>query len=137
MFNKTRIILLIAIALVVYNLSGGGGSILPIISVKPINLPGFNVLVLTDTSQGGVDSVTIRSTDVRKWLRENADKAYFWDDSMTDFSDMPSEWKDAFDKAKEDSGGERPWVLVSGNGGTSQKLPGRPADFISLLEKYK
>lgn len=132
--NQIKIVLLILIGVFLYNFSNVS---IPVINPKPINLPGYNVLVVTDTSQGGVDSVTVRNTDVRKWLRENADKAYFWDDSMKDFSDMGDVWKAAFDKALEDSKGERPWVLISGAGGTSQKLPDDPKKFIDLLEKYK
>jgi hypothetical protein len=106
--------------------------------IPGIDIPGFNVLILTDTSEGTtVDNLAILSTEVRKWLRDNADGVHVWDDSHTDFQYVDSSWQKAYEKALKDSGGKRPWVIISGSKNASQALPETSQEFIDLLEHHK
>jgi hypothetical protein len=106
--------------------------------IPSIDIPGFNVLIVTDTSEGTtVDNLAILSTDVRKWLRDNADGVKVWDDSHTDFQYVDSQWQRAYQKALEDSDGKRPWVIISGSKNASQALPETSKEFIDLLEYHK
>lgn len=106
--------------------------------IPSIDIPGFNVLIVTDTSEGTtVDNLAILSTDVRKWLRDNADGVHVWDDSHTDFQYVDSEWQKAYETALEDSGGKRPWIIISGSKNASQPLPETSQQLIDLLEDYK
>ena len=106
--------------------------------IPGIDIPGFNVLIVTDTSEGTtVDNLAILSTDVRKWLRDNADGVKVWDDSHTDFQYVDSQWQRAYQKALEDSDGKRPWVIISGSKNASQALPETSKEFIDLLEYHK
>lgn len=131
-----RITLAILLLLVAFGPSIPVGPIIP--TAKPIDLPGFNVLVLTDTSAGTAsDQLVMRHPTVQSWLAANSDEWHAWDDSHTDFKYVEPQWEAAYKKAIEDSNGERSWVLVSGKGGVSQKLPGEPAAFVALMEKYK
>lgn len=106
--------------------------------IPSIDIPGFNVLIVTDTSEGTtVDNLAILSTEVRKWLRDNADGVHVWDDSHTDFQYVDSEWQKAYETALEDSGGKRPWIIISGSKNASQPLPETSQQLIDLLEDYK
>lgn len=106
--------------------------------IPSIDIPGFNVLIVTDTSEGTtVDNLAILSTEVRKWLRDNADGVHVWDDSHSDFQYVDSEWQKAYETALEDSSGKRPWIIISGSKNASQPLPETSQQLIDLLEDYK
>jgi hypothetical protein len=106
--------------------------------IPAIDIPGFNVLIVTDTSEGTtVDNLAILSTEVRQWLRDNADGVRVWDDSHTDFEYVDPEWQEAYKRALKDAGDKRPWVIISGSKNTSQALPETSQQFIDLLENYK
>ena len=106
--------------------------------IPSIDIPGFNVLIVTDTSEGTtVDNLAILSTEVRKWLRDNADGVHVWDDSHTDFQYVDPKWQKAYETALEDSDGKRPWIIISGSKNASQALPETSQQLIDLLEDYK
>lgn len=106
--------------------------------IPSIDIPGFNVLIVTDTSEGTtVDNLAILSTEVRKWLRDNADGVHVWDDSHADFQYVDPEWQKAYETALEDSSGKRPWIIISGSKNASQPLPETSQQLIDLLEDYK
>ena len=106
--------------------------------IPSIDIPGFNVLIVTDTSEGTtVDNLAILSTEVRQWLRDNADGVHVWDDSHTDFQYVSPEWQKAYERALEDSKGQRPWIVISGSQNSSQALPESSDQLIALLEDYK
>ena len=105
---------------------------------QAIDLPGLNVLVITDKSSGNsINTNVMLSTQVRQWLTNNANAVYIWDDSHTEFEYIDPAWKTAYVKTLEHSKGNLPWVLISGDGSTSQPLPSDPQSFIKLLEDYK
>ena len=124
----------VVIALLLIALALGLGAVTPP-APRYINLPGVNVLVLTETSAGqAVDDNVTRSPLVRSWLDDNADEFFVWDDSTTDFEFVAPEWREAFDLAVDDSNGVRPWLLVSGPRSASQRLPNKPQAFLDVLE---
>lgn len=124
----------VAVALILIALALGLGGVKPP-APRYIDLPGFNVLVLTETSAGQAvnDNVT-RSPLVRSWLEQNADEFFVWDDSTTDFEFVAPQWREAFDLAVTESEGVRPWLLVSGQRGSSGPLPSDPQELLELLE---
>ena len=124
----------VVIALLLIALALGLGGVKPP-APRYIDLPGLNVLVLTETSAGqAVDDNVTRSPLVRSWMDDNADKFFVWDDSTTDFEFVAPEWREAFDLAVDDSDGVRPWLLVSGPRSASQRLPDKPQAFLDVLE---
>jgi len=130
--------LALAIVLLVLAFGGGGGSILPVVNPKPIKVDGFTFLVLTDRSVGTiVANPVLRDASVQSYIASNVDEWHSWDDSHTDFEYVEQPWQDAYAKAKEDAKGELPWVLVSGKGGTSERMPDEPQAFLELLGRYK
>ena len=110
----------VVIALLLIALALGLGGVKPP-APRYINLPGVNVLVLTETSAGQA-------------VDDNADEFFVWDDSTTDFEFVAPEWREAFDLAVDDSNGVRPWLLVSGPRSASQRLPNKPQAFLDVLE---
>ena len=101
----------------------------------PIPLPGLNVLIVEDNSGTGQSDEVWHDPQVIDALEE-CNEYRIWDDEV-DLKYAPEEFKAAFAKAKTDSQGHRPWVIVSGKGGTSEKCPERVDQFLSLLVEYQ
>lgn len=122
------------VLLVVFQFAIGGGIPLPpIVNPKPINLPGFNVLVVLEESETGDDVI---SDSVRVYLESECDEFYIWDDSHTDFKYVADEWRKAYETAKTEAT-ELPWITISGKGGTSEKLPASDQATLELLKRYE
>ena len=140
MLNRNNAIVAIVILLL---LTQGGVITLPDnpflpTTGKPIDLPGFNILVLTERSESGpVDEAVTTAAEWRDYVDKHCDEYHAWDDSHTDFKYVSAEWKAAYDKAIADSAGVRPWVLISGKGGTSAALPKSPTESVSLAKRYQ
>lgn len=110
---------------------------MPSVTKRFIDLPGYNVLILTDVSVGSDSDPIWLSPEVNTWLEDNASAVYAWDDSETDLTLVSKPWSEAFERAKEESDGERPWILISGKKQASQQLPDDPSSLLKLLERCK
>ena len=133
--------MVIGLGLVAYVLFyDGEGGILPNPpSVKTIEVDGNAALVLTETgSDSAVSAPAWSSPGTQSTLDSLQFEWRMWDDDLTqqDMAFVSEPWKKAYAKAVADSGGERPWLLVSGKGGQSVKLPTDPAAVQELLKKY-
>lgn len=122
-----------ALALVLLAFAFGGAGVKPA-PQKYINLDGYNVLILTDTSVGAEQDPIWRMPAVSDWLEDNADQYRVWDDSHTDFEYVDAAWQDGYQRAIDESDGVRPWVLVSGSKQASQQLPSTSGQLLKLLE---
>ena len=107
------------------------------VSERFIDMPGYNVLILTDVSIGSDSDPIWLSPKVNSWLTDNASSIYAWDDSETDLTFVSKPWAEAFDRAKDESEGKRPWILISGKKQASQQLPNDPSSLLDLLERCK
>ena len=62
----------------------------------------------------------------------------YWDQSYGP-NDLPTQgWKEAFDRAKQDSQGKLPWIMVTNgvDAGESVPLPATIEETMALLKKY-
>ena len=103
-----------------------------------IHLDGLNALIVTDTSQGSVspDAIWLHP-DVTTWTATNTNGFYIWDDSHTDFDLVDDQWRLAYERAIDDSKGQRPWLLASGTRSVSQPLPTTATGLLDVLEACK
>jgi len=125
-----------AIALVLLAFAFGGNGVKPS-PHKYINLEGYNVLILTDTSVGSNQDAIWLKPDVSNWLESHANQYHIWDDSHTDFEYVDQAWQEGYQRAIQESEGTRPWILVSGRQQASQALPQDSSQVVKLLEACK
>lgn len=140
MLNRNNLIVIAIAALLLMH-----GGVIPAPSIsgllpattKPIALEGLNVLIVTDRSEGSSPQVAwLTSGEFRQQLRSAAAAVYVWDDSHSDFRFVDPAWERAYQAALSESQGVRPWIVVSGRGGTSQRLPDTAAATLELVRRY-
>lgn len=123
----------------------------PIGPPPPIAAEGFRVLILEET--GDRPKLTrdqlaaLNSTVMTGYLNAKCVKGpdgktpewHRWDDDFTpeQLAQQPQLWRDAIERAKKDSAGKLPWLLVSnGKSGASVPFPASEVDVMALLKKY-
>lgn len=117
----------------------------------PVPTPGapFGVLILEDpTKRTAAVSDVLESQEVRSYLSAKAQKEAdgktpkwrIWRHDYTDeqIAQAGGDWPEWFKRAKADSAGRLPWILISDgkSKGDSVPLPATVADMLTLLRKY-
>lgn len=119
----------------------------------PVPVPpgpsGFRVLILEETAERAklpkAQLSALLSTKAREYLNtktpKGADgKTPEWrmlDDDHTDTSFLAENWKLAVERARKESAGKLPWIIVSdGAKGESRAFPQTEAELLELLRKY-
>lgn len=135
--------LLLVVAFAVYLLVKQGG-VNPLDPPSPPPIPGagFRVLILEETTERTKSTAAVLAgTRWREYVKSKSGEWRIFDDDIPDaewkFAKEP--WISAFKRAKEDSHGKVPWLLVS-NGvdrGSSMPLPATEDDLLSKLKEVE
>lgn len=111
----------------------------------PLNPNGFSVLIFYETEDYSLteDQLQIlNSTQIQayvdsKCVKDGKSVAFRqWDDDLNE-AEIPELWKKFYAKAKTDSKGKLPWIVISTKTETiSMELPKTEAETLNLLKKY-
>jgi hypothetical protein len=128
-----------------------GCSFSPLGPPAPIKEAGFRVLILEEIADRSKlprpQNAAINSTVMRGYMNGKCVKGADgktpewrdWDDDFTaeQLANESQLWRDAYARAKQDSAGKLPWLLVSnGKTGASVPFPATEAEVMTLLKKY-
>lgn len=116
----------------------------------PTPMPGvgFRVFILEETAERDrATALVLNSTRVREYLNAKCAKGpdgktpefRIWDDDITpgELSHAPENWRKAFERAKADSKGSVPWLIVSDSvRGESRPLPKTEDELLAVLRAY-
>lgn len=111
-----------------------------------LNPDGFSVLIFYETEDYNLteDQLQIlNSTQIQNYLKskcvKNDNQPAFrqWDDDL-DSNTLPNDlWRKFYDRAKTDSKGKLPWIVISTKTETiSVELPKTESETLNLLKKY-
>lgn len=114
----------------------------------PFPATGLTVLILEETESRNTlpksQLEQLSSQELRDWARAHCQTLggspalRIWDDDLPISGDVAKDWGAAAAKAKSDSSGKRPWVIVSnGTSGASQPLPDTLEETLTLLSRFK
>lgn len=133
--------LIVAVAVWLIWAGLGGGGIVP--SPPPIPGDGLRMLILEETADRGKlprpQAAILTSTKVREYLKAKSGEMRQLDDDQTaeETAFMSANWKAAYERAKADSKGVTPWVILSnGRTGESRPLPASEDELLTLLKSY-
>lgn len=145
MKGKSLLPLILLIAALLW--AWDGGVPVPFVPDPPVPSDGYRVLILEETADRGklppAQLSALLSAKARDYLNQKCVKAgstpewRLWDDDPTDLQFASETMRAMHAKAKADSQGKLPWLLVTtSKSGVSQPFPANEEELLSILRRY-